>query len=198
MGLLTVYLWVLSFLLHAASPEQVVSETSCIWVHVEVLFISYFVVPQWLLWLLSTHPLTQVRRNKGRRLGWCLHQGIRELLRHSWNLFITLTWTAAQDEIFSGLVVRKGEFELCSTNTQGRKRSQGWNEFEWASLCYFSQQGCCKTSVIPLQCSDLHSRYQTIAGSGQKDYTWDGYLGGSYMHFLADYEIWKWINSCVG
>lgn len=136
--------------------------------------------------------MIQVRRNRGRKQGWCLHQGIRDLLRHSWKpAFTSLTCTVSQCELFSGQAVRKGEFEFLSAIVREEKELR--LKWVWVSQPMLLFTAGLSQNFSSPSSAKIYSRHQTAVNSWRERSHLEMVIwGGSYIPFPADYEIWKW------
>lgn len=107
-----------------------------------------------------------------------IDQTLLEVCFHHFDL------NCAQGEIFSGLVVRKGKFELCSTNTQGRKGAKV--EMNLSEPAYVTFHSRLLQNFSYPSSAKIYSRYQTIAGSLARKITpGDGYLGRELHAFSS-------------
>ena len=176
---------IIFFLLHAASPEQVVvlrqvvSESS-------LKFSSSHT-----LWSLSgccgscQHVPNPGKKKQGKEAGVVPASGNQRIAQTLLEIcFYHFDLNCAQDEIFSGLVVRKGEFELCSTNTQGRKGAKvEMNLSEPAYVTFHSR--VVAELQLSLQCQDLQQIPNYCRLLARKITPGHGYLGRELHAFSS-------------
>ena len=187
MGLFNYYLFYdyYHFFLHAASPEhvvvlrQVISEST----------LEFSSSPA--LWSLSgccgscQHVPNPGKKKQGKEAGVVPASGNQRIAQTLLEVcFYHFDLNCAQGEIFSGLVVRKGKFELCSTNTQGRKGAKV--EMNLSEPAYVTFHSKLLQNFSYPSSAKIYSRYQTIAGSLARKITpGDGYLGRELHAFSS-------------